>query len=313
VYFIHSTAEVSSKDIGARTRIWQFTIVLEGARVGSDVNICSHCFIENDVVVGDRTTVKAGVQLWDGVRVGSDVFIGPNASFANDSFPRSKIPKLTPEITIVEDGASIGAGAVILPGVVIGSKSMVGAGAVVTRSIPPNAIVVGNPARIIGYVDAHNLLSKQKDRSTSETEYRSDVKGVRRIVLPQNIDIRGTLCVGELKQFLPFECKRFFMVYNVPSVETRGEHAHRECHQFLICVTGSVTVLVDDGFSRESFDLSSKDVGLYIPPMVWGVQYKYSSDSVLLVLASHNYDKSDYIRNYNEFIKLTRGNDDTVS
>jgi UDP-2-acetamido-3-amino-2,3-dideoxy-glucuronate N-acetyltransferase len=151
--FIHALADVHSATIGAGTRVWQFVVVLAGAKIGQNCNICSHCLIENDVVIGDRVTVKSGVQLWDGLRVGDDVFIGPNASFTNDRFPRSK---KTPEKflrTVVEAGASIGAGATILPGITIGCDAMVGAGAVVTRSVPPGAIVLGNPAAIVGYTN----------------------------------------------------------------------------------------------------------------------------------------------------------------
>jgi UDP-2-acetamido-3-amino-2,3-dideoxy-glucuronate N-acetyltransferase len=154
--FIHALADVHSQSIGARTRVWQFVIILPGAKIGSECNICSHCFIENDVTIGDRVTVKSGVQLWDGLRLGDDIFIGPNVTFTNDRFPRSKkAPKQFLQ-TIVEAGASIGANATILPGVTIGRQAMVGAGAVVTRSVPPKAIVVGNPAKIVGYVETAN-------------------------------------------------------------------------------------------------------------------------------------------------------------
>jgi UDP-2-acetamido-3-amino-2,3-dideoxy-glucuronate N-acetyltransferase len=147
--FIHTLADVKSSLLGSGTRIWQFVIVLPNAKIGKDCNICSHCFIENDVVIGDRVTVKCGVQLWDGLRIGNDVFIGPNVSFANDHFPRSRKKPENFLHTIINDGASIGAGATILPGVAIGHNAMVGAGAVVTHSVPPNSVVVGNPAKII--------------------------------------------------------------------------------------------------------------------------------------------------------------------
>ena len=149
---IHPLADVVARDIGPRTRIWQFVVVLGGARIGADCNICAHVFIEGDVVIGDRVTVKSGVQLWDGLRVADDVFIGPNATFTNDLFPRSRrYPERFPQ-TIIEAGASIGAGAVILPGVRIGRGAMVGAGAVVTRDVAPNSLVVGNPARHVRYL-----------------------------------------------------------------------------------------------------------------------------------------------------------------
>ena len=130
MFYRHPSADVQTTDIGAGSRIWQFVVILAGARIGADANICSHCLIEGDVVLGDRVTVKSGVQLWDGLRVGDDVFIGPNATFANDKFPRSKQHDFVLQRTEIEAGASIGAGAVILPGVTIGRSAMVGAGAV---------------------------------------------------------------------------------------------------------------------------------------------------------------------------------------
>ena len=303
--FIHPLADVQSTAIGAGTRVWQFVVVLAGAKIGQNCNICSHCLIENDVVIGDRVTVKSGVQLWDGLRVGDDVFIGPNASFANDRFPRSK---KTPEKflqTMVYACASIGAGATILPGLTIGSNAMVAAGAVVTRSVPPNAIVVGNPAKIVGYVDAErNKVAADESLAAEVGAHPTQVPGVSLHCMPRVADIRGSLTVGEFDRSIPFPVKRYFMVFDVPSMETRGEHAHRECHQFLICVRGSCAVVADDGAHRQEFLLDRPDVGVHLPPKVWGIQYKYSTDAVLLGCASHYYDSADYIRNYEEFRQL---------
>lgn len=147
----HPLADVKSCHIGSATRIWQFVVILPGARIGADCNICSHVLIENDVLIGDRVTVKSGVQLWDGLRVEDDVFIGPNVTFTNDPFPRSKQYPASFPVTTIRAGASIGGGATILPGVTIGRGAMVGAGAVVTKSVPDHAVVVGNPARIVRY------------------------------------------------------------------------------------------------------------------------------------------------------------------
>ena len=144
---IHPLADVQSHSIGAGTRVWQFVVILPGARIGRECNICAHCFIENDVVVGDRVTLKNGVYLWDGLRIEDDVFLGPNATFTNDLHPRSRQRPKEFVQTRIGRGASIGAGAVILPGVEIGAGAMVGAGAVVTRDVEPGATVVGNPAR----------------------------------------------------------------------------------------------------------------------------------------------------------------------
>lgn len=300
---IHGSSDVQSTAIGVGTRVWQYVVILPGARIGMDCNICSHCFVENDVVIGDRTTVKSGVQLWDGVRLGSDVFIGPNVSFTNDRFPRSQQWPDAFLTTIVEDGASIGAGAVLLPGVTIGRNAMVGAGTVVTRSVPANAVAVGNPAKIVGYVDAGREVAHDfyAAGAAAPGAVATNVKGVTFHQFPCITDIRGDLSVGEFERSVPFAVRRYFMVFNVPSAETRGEHAHRECHQFLICVRGSCSVVADDGVNRQEFLLDRPSCGLYLPPMVWGIQYKYSPDALLLVFASHYYDAADYIRDYETF------------
>lgn len=150
--FFHSLSEIGSKSIGENTRIWQFVVILPNAKIGADCNICSHCFIENDVVVGDRVTIKNGVSLYDGLRVEDDVFIGLNVTFTNDKFPRSRKHPESYAKTIIKAGASIGGGAVILPGITIGLKAMIGAGSVVTKSVPDGCIVLGNPARVVGGV-----------------------------------------------------------------------------------------------------------------------------------------------------------------
>lgn len=151
-YYLHKKALLEpGAQIGERTRVWAFAHVLAGAKIGADCNICDHVFIENDVLIGNRVTIKCGVQLWDGLRVEDDVFIGPNATFTNDIFPRSKQYPEKFLQTHIRAGASIGANATILAGMNIGEKAMVGAGAVVTKDVPAYAIVVGNPARIIRY------------------------------------------------------------------------------------------------------------------------------------------------------------------
>jgi len=306
--FVHPQALCESRQVGAGTRIWAFAHVLPGARIGKDCNICDHVFIENDVVIGDRVTVKCGVQLWDGVRLEDDVFVGPNATFTNDIRPRSKQYPAVFAQTVVRSGASIGANATILPGISIGARAMVGAGAVVTRSVPPNAVVVGNPAKIVGYVDTADHVAQDPvpRESPPDKVQQTTVRGVTLHLLKEVEDMRGYLSVGEFGRDIPFEVKRYFLVYNVPSVEIRGEHAHHACKQFLIAVKGSVHVVADDGHNREQFELNSPARGLYLPPMTWGIQYRYTPDAVLLVLASEHYDGSDYIRDYDEFLGLSR-------
>lgn len=150
--FIHPLADVKSQNIGQDTKIWQFCVVLEHAVIGDNCNINAQVLIENDVVIGNNVTVKSGVQLWDGTRVEDDVFIGPNAAFTNDFMPRSKqYPEAFLGITL-KHGASIGANATLLPGITVGERAMVGAGAVVTEDVPAYAVVVGNPAKVIRYI-----------------------------------------------------------------------------------------------------------------------------------------------------------------
>ncbi|MFO1496448.1 MAG: acyltransferase [Lysobacterales bacterium] len=155
-YFLHPNALCESTAIGAGTRIWAYAHVLPRARIGARCNICDHVFIENDVSLGDDVTIKCGVQLWDGVTLEDGVFVGPNATFTNDPAPpnRGRTGAFVPTRTVVRRHASIGANATILPGVEIGEGAMVGAGAVVTRSVPAHAVVVGNPARIVRRADA---------------------------------------------------------------------------------------------------------------------------------------------------------------
>lgn len=147
-FFKHKLSDVQTNDIGENTRIWQFCVIFSGAKIGKNTNICANVLIESDVLVGDNVTIKSGVQLWDGLRVGDNVHIGPNVTFTNDLFPRSKLmyEKL---ITIVKSGASIGANSTILPGIIIGENAMIGAGSVVVKNVPAGVVVAGNPAKIL--------------------------------------------------------------------------------------------------------------------------------------------------------------------
>lgn len=306
--FVHSHAICESINVGKKTRIWAFSHILTDAIIGEDCNICDHVFVENNVVIGNRVTIKCGVQLWDGIEIENDVFIGPNVTFTNDSFPRSKKYPDKFKTTKIKSGASIGANATILPGLVVGSNAMIGAGAVVTRSVPSNAIVVGNPAYIVGYAEtrARTPVSPTSKNVFSGIETEIRVKGVKLQRLNEVRDLRGNLTAAEIGKDVPFEVKRYFVVYDVPSLEVRGEHAHRHCQQFLVALKGKVHVLVDDGNQREEFILDSPNFGLYMPEMTWGVQYKYSSNAILMVLASEPYDADDYIRNYEEFVEKVK-------
>jgi len=309
-FFQHAQAIVESPTVGEGTRVWAFAHVLPQAVIGKNCNICDHVFIENHVTLGDRVTVKCGVQIWDGIRIEDDVFIGPNATFTNDPFPRSKQHLGKYPETVIRKGASIGANATILPGITIGTGAMVGAGAVVTHSVPPYAVVAGNPARILRYVTDSDSKAPISARASTPTT-PSIVDGVELLRVPLIKDLRGNLIARELGKGLPFTPQRFFLIFDVPSKEVRGEHAHRECAQLLVCLKGSVAVVCDDGKQRQEFLLDDPTVALHLPRMVWGTQYKYTADAVLLVLASHPYDAGDYLRNYDDFLVARRRHDES--
>jgi UDP-2-acetamido-3-amino-2,3-dideoxy-glucuronate N-acetyltransferase len=311
--YVHPAAICESVTVGRGTRVWAFAHILPGAVIGEDCNVCDHVFIENDVRIGDRTTVKCGVQLWDGVVLGADVFIGPNASFTNDPFPRSKRHLSEPVPTVVEDGASIGANATILPGLQICKNAIVGAGAVVTSNVPPHALVSGNPAKITGYVDpstGRRLVTDRfdvqpgPDAQSGPQVIDIGVGGAKFLLLPVFEDIRGTLSVSNVPEDVPFSPARCFIVYGVPSKDVRGEHAHRTCAQFLFCSHGACSVVVDDGIHRKELVLDAPEKALFVPPLVWLVQYKFTPDASLVVLASDPYRPDEYIRDYDEFREL---------
>jgi len=243
-----------------------------------------------------------GAYVAPGVEVGGNVYIGPNAVVLAHA-------ESSPEaMTKLHEGSEVGANATVYPGVTIGVKAKVMPGSVVSRSVPPLAIVEGNPARITGYIETPGRQPTdylRPDPVSLET-HASRVKGVSIHNLRMVSDLRGNLSVGEFEREIPFPPCRYFLVFDVPTAETRGEHAHLHCKQFLVAVKGSVSVVADDGETREEFVLDSPHVGLYLPPMTWGIQYRYSSDAVLLVFASEYYNPKDYVRDYGDFLELVR-------
>lgn len=249
-------------------------------------------------IIGPDCSISTSAFIGDGVVLERAVVIGPNVSVLGQEYESA------PPTTLYAE-AVVGAGSVIYAGITIGAGALVRPGTVVTRSVPPGAIVEGNPATIVGYVDAE----RRDDRSARaiaraepiEVE-QTPVKNVTVHHFPVIQDLRGNLTVGEFEKQIPFTPRRYFMVFGVPNREVRGEHAHYACHQFLICVRGSCAVVADDGTKRFEVDLDGPHKGLYLPPMTWGIQYKYSPDALLLVFASDYYDSSDYIRNYDQFL-----------
>ncbi len=212
---------------------------------------------------------------------------------------------------VVRDHVRLDAACIIGEGVTIGQGAWVRAGAVVLRSVPANAIVEGNPAQVVGYLNGAHTERRPDPRHV-------DIHGLGNLARPAQVDLevgdstlylmrritdtRGALTVGEVPTEVPFAPARYFVVFDVPSLELRGEHAHKQCQQFLICLHGSCRVLLDDGVQRCEVTLDRPDMGVFMPEMIWGTQYRYSSDAVLLVFASRTYEMNDYLRTYDEFL-----------
>jgi UDP-2-acetamido-3-amino-2,3-dideoxy-glucuronate N-acetyltransferase len=229
--------------------------------------------LDGDVTLADGVTVGPGARLLGAVRVGRDARIGANATVLGD--------------------AEVGRGAVVEPGSVVDSD------------VPAHAVVRGQPARIVGYVDTLPMPSESDllEPTALDAPSATAVSGVVLHPLTRGRDLRGNLAALEFAD-MPFVPRRVFTVYGVPNESVRGAHAHRACGQLLVCVSGEVSSVADDGRSRQEFRLTSPDVGVYIPPMVWSMQYRYTRDAVLVVLAELPYDPDDYIRDYEEFLEL---------
>ena len=305
---LHTTALVETNEIGSGTEIMAFCHIFQGAKIGCDCTLCDHVVVEDGGIIGNCVTIKPGVRVWGGVTLEDNVFIGSNVTFSDD-LPRhnGQHPAISSGI-LVRRGATIGANATLLPGITIGVQAMVGAGSVVMHNVPSYAKVDGNPAQIIGYTQAGLPDQPSPMPETADSpalgRHATMVVGVHVYELPLIKDLRGNLSVGEFSRSVPFTPQRYFLVFDVPSGKVRGEHAHRQCHQFLVCIKGSCYVVADDGCHRQEILLDRPNKGVHLPPMVWGVQYKYSPDTVLLVFASDYYEADDYIRDYDEFVRL---------
>ena len=286
------------------TNIHPSSRVVETVIVDAEAQIGPYCYLHGSI------TVEAGAVLMGGITLIGDIIVGPHSILEPGVCIASPMPGQLQESKRVQIGhhVHVGAGTVLLSGISIGHNAWIEPGTLVSRNIPAHAIVGGNPATIRGYMDDPMCHGQ----GVSEVVPRSDEVGVR-ASLVQGVtvhhfarirDLRGDLSIGEFERNVPFSPKRYFIVYDVPSSETRGEHAHKQCHQFLVCVAGSVSVVVDDGARREEVLLDRPNIGLYIPAGIWGIQYKYSGNGTLLVFASEYYDASDYIRNYDEFLKF---------
>ncbi len=271
------------------------------ATIGVDCNIEDHTLLEPGVTIGDRVTIRFGVALREATVVEDDVVIEANVAF-------SETPDRQRKRTLLRKQARIGALSVIQCGVTIGERAIVQPGSFVDANVPPLAIVQGNPARIVGYNGAISQEALSGSLAGKEVGViPTGINGVTLHRLPSAADLRGQLVFAEIGEHVPFEVKRFFLVYGVAGREVRGEHAHRSLRQFLVCVHGQCSIVADDGVHREEFLLDDPTVGLHLPPLVWAVQYKHAAGAVLLVLASERYDPDDYIRDYSDFLSALPG------
>ena len=267
---------------------------------GAHVYVYPGSQIDPDVVIDGFT------QLWSGLIIKAGVRIGSGVIFLKDEKNTTN--------TCIAENATIGAGCIIGLDITIAQGAILEPGAVVLQNVPAHAIVGGNPAKITGYTQTDDIARNSNVITATNDEVVNI--GVNNVTLHRFKlvkDYRGDLSVGEFTKEIPFEPKRYFLVFNVPSEKTRGEHAHHECHQFLICVKGSCSVVADDGVLRREVLLDQPNLGLYLPPLTWGIQYKYSPDAVLLVFASHYYEADDYIRNYEEFLAAIEAKNNAVN
>ncbi len=296
--FTHATALVETEAVGAGSRVLAFARVVAGAVIGDNCTVHDHAFLDAGVTLDAEVSVGAGARLLGTLRLGRGVIVGPNAVLGRSD-------AVSDDGIAVGREARIGANVTVLPGFTIGRGAVVEAGSVVHGDVPAHAIVSGSPARIVGYVDTLPEPTEPEvpDLSTLEKPTAAGVPGVVLHPLTYARDLRGSLAAVEFAD-LPFVPRRVFAVYGIPSESVRGAHAHRACGQLLVCMSGEVSCIADNGVARQEFRLTSPRVGLHIPPMIWSMQYRYTADAVLLVLAELPYDPDDYIRDYEEFLEV---------
>lgn len=303
---IHDQAICHSEKIGKNSTVSAFSYVSPSSEIGHNTQIKTHVFLAEDVVIGNHVIVNAGVKIQCTTQIHDHCVIGENVCFTRPD-EIEKAGKIT-----IQEGTIISANSTLTAGITIGRGALIQPGAVVTRDVPPHAIVSGNPAEISQY------RSQQENEgiisSSTETALKSPtdlgVGDCKLWPIPNFDDMRGSLTVTEFSEDLPFIPKRCFLVHSVPNNKIRGEHAHKECEQFLIASHGELSILVDNGKNRKEVHLSDPTVGVYMPAGIWGTQYKFSHDAVLLVFASHTYSSDDYIRQYADFIEYIKDTND---
>jgi carbonic anhydrase/acetyltransferase-like protein (isoleucine patch superfamily) len=264
-------------DLAEDCSVGAFSTIGERASIGNRTVVGSH------VTVGESGVIGSEAEIADGARIGTG--------------------------SIIEDQVVVGSGAVVASGLRLGLNCLVRPGAVVLADVPPNAIVEGNPARIVGYVDSmrrsgdviNGAAALAADSGRSVSLGVGDAAVWR---LPRFEDLRGALVPAEFESDLPFVPQRLFFVFDVPGERVRGEHAHKTCAQLMVAVHGALSVVADDGRRSQEVRLDQPTVGLFLPPRVWGIQYQFTEEAVLAVFASAQYDPDDYIRRYSDFLQF---------
>jgi UDP-2-acetamido-3-amino-2,3-dideoxy-glucuronate N-acetyltransferase len=286
---IDESARIIDSVVGAGSHVGIGCILRDGVRVGENCRIGDYVLVEGEVEISDGVEIESYSHIRGPVTMGMHVRVGSHSCVGG---PHEGMIE-------IQMSATIGAHATIMSPVRVGEFAIVEAGAVVMKNVPSNAVVAGNPAKIVRYHQAASGPTLSGYPREAEGITTTSIPGVNIFHMPVFEDLRGNLSVGEIGKHIPFEVKRYFLTFEVESEQARGEHAHRTLH-------GRVHILADNGQVREEFILDRPNVGLHLPPMIWGVQYRFSPGAVLLVLCSDLYDPGDYIRDYSSFLAERR-------
>jgi UDP-2-acetamido-3-amino-2,3-dideoxy-glucuronate N-acetyltransferase len=293
-YRTHPSALIENSNIADGCAIGPHSVLRNGIRLAENCSIGDCVVLDGPLDLGKQVIIDAHCFLRGPATIGEAVRFGPQACMSSSNG----------EPVIIKHSVLIGSNATISGPLVIAEYAIIEPGAVVTKNVPANAVVAGNPAKIVRYQRAVSAPVIWREPVSSEAVIPTAVRGVTLHQLPVVEDLRGNLTFGEIERHVPFAVKRYFLTFDVASEEARGEHAHRTLHQFLLCVHGRVHIVADDGRNGQEFILDRPNLALHLPPLVWGVQYHFSPGSVLLVLCSDFYDPEDYIRDYADFLSL---------